>query len=265
MGFISGLTKFFGGVGSGLSGAVNFLNPIAGLAGAGFGIASYFQNQRNFERQWDREDNSVLRRVQDLKNAGMNPVLAAGQGAQSSSPIRLERPNLDMNMDKIMAMIQMKQNIAQSNEQMQLTRLQQERTKAETEAIRQQNRFNDLANPSRLSQLALGIQQGNQALTNSQLDAEIKRLGISTGEIRKVGENIKNNMLREGYGLQQLETMAKTIAIEMARTKADEASWNYNWYRTYQLPTNSGFNDTMRTGSILSSLMNDLKAKSQRR
>lgn len=57
-----------------------------------------FQRQTNIEnadmmyKAWNREDNAVVRRVQDLQNAGLSPVLAAGQGASSSSPIKMDAP-----------------------------------------------------------------------------------------------------------------------------------------------------------------------------
>lgn len=64
------------------------------------------QFERNFQQQlktqqyekelqqkiFDREDNSVLRRTQDLKNAGLSPVLAAGSGAGAGAPIKLTTP-----------------------------------------------------------------------------------------------------------------------------------------------------------------------------
>lgn len=87
------------------------LNPALALSAAtalGGGIANYFSgketnaanlemnrenNAANYElthEAWFREDNAVQRRAGDLKKAGMSPVLAAGQGASSSSPIKMD-------------------------------------------------------------------------------------------------------------------------------------------------------------------------------
>ncbi len=65
-------------------------------------MANYELNKQSLDWQkqmqaetWRREDNSIQRRVADLKASGLSPVLAAGSGAAASPPIapmRMEAP-----------------------------------------------------------------------------------------------------------------------------------------------------------------------------
>ena len=80
------------------------------------------QQQKNLDYQKDlqaqifeREDNSVQRRVADLKKAGLSPTLAAGSGAGAGSVISTQAPqmsgleNLGKSIETALAVKQLEQ------------------------------------------------------------------------------------------------------------------------------------------------------------
>lgn len=96
----------------------------------------YQKQQQNITR--DREDNSIQRRVADLRAAGLSPTLAAGSGATASAPISTVAPQINANIDtqgklaQSLALMQAKQNIARTNAEMDLIAMQRDKTQEDT-------------------------------------------------------------------------------------------------------------------------------------
>lgn len=108
-----------------------FGGPMGAMAGASAGtaVSNFWVNHENFQAQqrqynyqkrlqseiFSREDSAIMRRVADLQNAGLSPVLAAGSGAGSGAIASTRAPEKGFNPDvaiAVMNMIKMKEDIS---------------------------------------------------------------------------------------------------------------------------------------------------------
>ena len=165
----------FGDILSGVMDAGNFALSMGAQA---------WQKQAQ-EKTWEREDNAIQRRVADMKAAGINPLLAAGNPAQASSPIQVGVPQASLeNVSALTSVSRSKQDIARSKTEQVLMGEQMKLAQANT-------------------------QEAVARARAASIDADTKKWDLDTSKLRKLrttDRGITNEILSAISGLGGLLT-----------------------------------------------------------
>lgn len=236
------------------------------------------------EETLSREDNAVWRRVQDLKASGLNPVLAAGDAANSASFRAGSAPQMDSSYIGQYAQRAIETNNINFQNQFAFNRMMLDfasqavdisRTKAETAVL------NERAETMR-SERPLNIE--NMQLANSYLrstfDTRVEReiVGLSRDKKLDLYQRLQNRLIEKDidysdvkylmgyadylYKSKSYDKLDKEMLCMDALLKArdleyKERKWNLDYYMQRDLPTN--YRDPSEI-KIFKSIMGELGA-----
>lgn len=162
-------------------------------------LANTFLQWRNYEYQkslqnkiFSREDSSITRRVADLKNAGLSPVLAAGQGAGTGGVVSTNAPQFNPDSAMIMAGLKMESDISKTNKEKELIDKQMQsinasigQTLANTANTNQDTYRKFLENRIKKLESDIALTTGNPGKSSAG-----KMINEGTGIILKAGESV---------------------------------------------------------------------------
>lgn len=205
---------------------------ISGLANAGVSIANYAQQKRVFEYQkqlqqqiFMREDNAVQRRVKDLQAAGLSPVLAAGSAAGTGGTVSINAPQMGQMPDvssaakTAMDLITQKQQIAMSEQQIQLLEKQAQKIDSDV-ALNKINSLRGLAD----------IDLTRAKRTGQDYDNMIRRIDAQNSTDTGVGHDssVVGRTIKDAYGVvNQIKAISDPVRRQVDASQRN-ATFRYN-------------------------------------
>ncbi|WNK13199.1 MAG: DNA pilot protein [Microvirus sp.] len=211
--------------------------------------------QKNLQQQiFQREDNSITRRIADLKANGLSPVLAAGQGANAGQAIQTQAPQMAPINAQDRFLKGIGAEIAQKD--IDLKNAQIEQTKANTAFINTQNAGSTGMQPLQQEALKLAnlFQSETIGTRKSQLELEVegKQIANTLNSALQSGIIQKQQLDLSG---QQIDNINKALDTKLKNSQLDS-----NKLSQIQQTINNFVNESTKNAQV-SMVQKDLMSK----
>lgn len=196
---------------------------------ANFGLQ--LANQRYMRdvqaKTWEREDTAVQRRVEDLKAAGLSPVLAAGSAAQTSGPIRADAPQIDFSFSEKEKMAQdiaaSKATVGMTQAQADIARSEAYRRKLETSVLQRlaTSEYGPNGDSYEMYQAKRQKQLADNEIAVSDYSRETAKANMENAKVQAAANNraYQFDLTHNLFGATARERQADSTWLNSARLK----------------------------------------------